>query len=166
MNNDLKKYDMSLTKFKKFFVRYLSKSNKVNDASNIINIYRQKFNIPLYLTKNEISKEKTKALGNCKNFGLLYLSKKLTTHEIKVNINSTHIFYDYENKNKKIKEKVKNKKNYKLLSKKNFSYYIEMFDFAPKIVNIDFSNTLPKLFSDETVFKNKTIIIHSFFHFT
>ena len=73
MNNDIKKYDMSLTKFKKFYVRSLFKSNQANDASNIINIYRQKFNIPLNLTKNEISKEKTKALGNFKNFELLDL---------------------------------------------------------------------------------------------
>ena len=75
----------------------------------IINIYRQKFNIPLNLTKNEISKEKTKALGIFKNFELLDLCKKLTTNDIKVNINSTDIFYDYENKNKKIKEKRKEK---------------------------------------------------------
>ena len=87
----------------------------------------------------------------------------------------------------------KNKKNYKLLIisglnkksnntnilafiflkyedydslKKIFTYFIEMYGFAPKIVNIDFSNSLHKLFSDDTVFKNKPIIIHCFFHFT
>ena len=38
--------------------------------------------------------------------------------------------------------------------------------FEPKIVNIDFSNPLHKLFSDVALFKNKLIIIHCFFHFT
>ena len=76
MNNDIKNYDMSLTKFKKYFVRALFKSNQAIDANNIINQYKQKFNIPLNLTKNVISKEKEKVLGNFKNIDLLDLCQK------------------------------------------------------------------------------------------
>lgn len=43
---------MTITKFKKFYVRLLFKSNQVIDANNIIHLYRQNFNIPLNLTKN------------------------------------------------------------------------------------------------------------------
>ena len=49
--------------------------------------------------------------------------------------------------------------------KKVFTYFIEMYEFDPKIVNIDFSNSLHKLFFNVTLFKNKLIIL-CFFHFT
>lgn len=38
INNDIKKYDMTITKFKKFYVRLLFKSNQVIDANNIIHL--------------------------------------------------------------------------------------------------------------------------------
>lgn len=60
INNDIKKYDMTITKFKKFYVRLLFKSNQVIDANNIIHLYRQNFNIPLNLTKTKYQKKKQK----------------------------------------------------------------------------------------------------------
>lgn len=86
---------------------------------------------------------------NKKNYKLLTISG-LNKHNNNTNI-LAFIFLKYEDYNS---------------LKKIFSYFIEMYDFAPKIVNIDFSNALHKVFSDETVFKNKPIIIHCFFHFT
>ena len=100
---------MNIIKYKIFYVRALFKSNQVINANNVINIYRQNFNIALNLSKNEISKEKTKALGNYKNIELLELCQKISNKDIKVNVNAIDIFFDYENKNKKIKEKRKEK---------------------------------------------------------
>lgn len=125
---------MTIPKFKKFYVIALFKFNQAIEA-NIINVFKHNFNIPLNLSKNEISKEKTKAIANYKNMELLELWKNIVTNEFKVNINAIDIFYEYEKKHKKIKEKRqekvlfiitdKMKEDFKKKDTKRWPYFIE-----------------------------------------
>ena len=48
---------------------------------------------------------------------------------------------------------------------KIFKYLQEMFNFNPKVVHIDYSNSLLKALSSDNLFFQKPIIIHCFFHF-
>lgn len=61
------------------------------------------------MTKNEITKEKYKVLGSFKNRELLEICGKSSNEDIKVNINTLDIFYDYESGGNKISEKRKEK---------------------------------------------------------
>jgi len=47
---------------------------------------------------------------------------------------------------------------------KIFKYLHEMFNFSPKVVHIDYSNSLLKALLTENLFIQKPIIIHCFFH--
>ena len=48
---------------------------------------------------------------------------------------------------------------------KMFKYLHEMFNFNPKVVRIDYSNSLLKTLLQDNLFIKKPIIIHCFFYF-
>ena len=93
---------MNLKKIQQYYIRSLFKANESNDVNLVKSIFKNKFNIPLKLSIADITKQKFLILGGHKNEDLLAISKKLSNDEITINVHSADIFYDFENKNKKI----------------------------------------------------------------
>ena len=113
IENNLNKYNMEILKFQKYYIRSLYKSNDNIEITNIKSNFRNRFNIKLKLTKEDIYKEKYIVLGNINKLNLLELCNKISTTDIKVNCKSVDIFYEY--KNKKIFQLKEKKKLYLLL---------------------------------------------------
>ena len=89
---------MKILKFQKYYIRSLYKSNDNIEITNINSNFRNRFNIKLKLTKEDIYKEKNIAFGNINKLNLLDLCNKISTTDIKVNCKSVDIFYDYKYK--------------------------------------------------------------------
>ena len=92
---------MKYIKFQKFYIRSLFKSNQTSINVNAKNTFKIKFNFNLDLTNEEINYEKHLAFGTTNNLNILELCQKINDKDIKVNIHSQDIFYDYKNKNNK-----------------------------------------------------------------
>ena len=93
---------MNLKKIQQYYIRSLFKANESNDINLVKSIFKNKFNIPLQLSIDEITKQKFLIVGGHKNEDLLTVCKKLSNDDITINVHSVDIFYNYENKNKKI----------------------------------------------------------------
>ena len=102
INNNINKYDLSIIKFQKYFVRSLYKANNADDINKIQSIFKTRFNTSLKLKKEEIYKEKNYAFGTSRNLDMDKLCVKIANEEINVNIKTIDIFYDYKNKSNKI----------------------------------------------------------------
>ena len=99
---------MEILKFQKYYIRSLYKSNDNIEITNIKSNFRNRFNIKLKLTKEDIYKEKYIVFGNINKLNLLELCNKISTTDIKVNCKIVDIFYDYTNiKNNVIKREEK-----------------------------------------------------------
>ena len=107
MNGNLISYNLNLKKFQKYFVRAIYKTNEENDNNNIKTKFKNRFNIRLILTNKEMYKEKHLALGTLYNLDMLEICERINSEEIKININSFDIFYDYKLNNKIEKRKDK-----------------------------------------------------------
>jgi hypothetical protein len=92
---------MKLKKIKNFYIRSLFKDNQADDTNLVKSIFKRKLNIPLNLTNSEITKQKYLVMGGSKDIDLLDICKKISNEDIKINIHTTDIFYEYEYKNKK-----------------------------------------------------------------
>ena len=101
-NNNLTNYNMNYKKYKKFYARASFKSNSAIDIVNIKNNFKNKFNFPIGLTNNQIFYEKHLAFGTINNLDIEKLCKKISYNELKVNVKSIDIFYDYKVKKDKI----------------------------------------------------------------
>ena len=105
INDNLNKYNMKYTKFQKFYIRSLFKSNQSNTNVNVKNAFKIKFKFTLDLTNEEINYEKHLAFGTNNNLSILELCNKINDNDIKVNIHTQDIFYDYKNKKNKISKR-------------------------------------------------------------
>ena len=85
---------MEILKFQKYYIRSLYKSNDNIEITNIKSNFRNRFNIKLKLTKEDIYKEKYIVFGNINKLNLLELCNKISTTDIKVNCKIVDIFYD------------------------------------------------------------------------
>ena len=88
-----------------YYIRALFKGNESKDINLVKSIFKKKLNIPLLLTNQEITKQKSLVIGGHKNDDLLSICKKISNEDINVNIHSMDIFYDYKNKSNKIQKR-------------------------------------------------------------
>ena len=93
---------MNLKKIQQYYIRSLFRANESNDVNLVKSIFKNKYNIPLKLSNDDITKQKFLIIGGHKNEDLLAICKRLSNEDITINVHSADIFYDYENKNKKI----------------------------------------------------------------
>ena len=89
---------MEYIKLQKYYVRCLFKTNEANDINNVKSIFKNKFNISLKLTNQEIYYEKHIGLGTLQNLDIKALCKKISNEDIKVNIRTQDIVYNYKKK--------------------------------------------------------------------
>lgn len=85
----------------KFYIRSLFKSNEATDITNIKSIFKNEFNIPLKLTNDQIFYEKHIALGTINNLDIIKICEKISNENLKVNIKTIDIFYEYKYQNNK-----------------------------------------------------------------
>ena len=103
LENNLNKYNMQYIKYQKYYIRSLYKSNENMDISNIKSMFKNKFNLKLTISKEEIYKEKYNVFGDINKMSIETLCDKISDNNIKVNNKTIDIFYDYNEKNKIIK---------------------------------------------------------------
>ena len=98
---------MQYEKIQKYFIRAMFKSNEANDINTLKTVFKNKFNISLSLSYKQIYFEKHIAYGTTNNLNIYELCNKLSSDDIKINVNCIDIFYDFKKKRKSKKEKKK-----------------------------------------------------------
>ena len=77
---------------KRFYERYLFKTNQANNNEIAKSIFKNTFNFPIKLTNKQITYEKHQAFDTINTLSLLDICKKLSYDEVKININTTDVF--------------------------------------------------------------------------
>ena len=78
------------------------KANESNDVNLVKSIFKNKFNIPLQLSIDDITKQKFLIVGGHKNEDLLTICKKLSNDDITINVHSADIFLIMKTRTKKL----------------------------------------------------------------
>jgi len=86
---------MNYEKYKKFYVRACFKSNAGIDINNKTK-FKNQFNFPIGLTNEQIFYEKHIAFGTFNTLDMEKLCEKISYNDLKVNVKSVDIFYDYK----------------------------------------------------------------------